>query len=91
MFFFILCFQLIRKRTAAIERVKKYLSETIEDHKATFDPNNIRDFIDLYIKATKDDTAPEIFTGTCIKHTNNIIDPCVTNGLAHHWSSLSGG
>ena len=55
--------QLIRKRTAAIERVKKYLSETIEDHKATFDAKNIRDFIDLYIKATKDESAPEIFTG----------------------------
>jgi hypothetical protein len=55
--------QLIRKRTAAIERVKSYLSETIEDHKVTFDPENIRDFIDLYIKASKDESEPELFTG----------------------------
>ncbi|XP_053376355.1 cytochrome P450 2J4-like [Mercenaria mercenaria] len=54
--------ELIRKRTAAIERVKRYLSETIEDHQVTFDPENIRDFIDLYIKASKDESDPELFT-----------------------------
>ncbi|XP_060554557.1 cytochrome P450 2J4-like [Ruditapes philippinarum] len=54
--------ELIRNRTAAIERVKSYLSETIEDHKVTFDPENIRDFIDLYIKASKDESEPELFT-----------------------------
>ena len=60
---FVLFSQLIRKRTAAIERVKTYLSETIEDHKVTFDAENIRDFIDLYIKASKDESEPELFTG----------------------------
>ena len=59
-----LILQLIRKRTAAIERVKAYLSETIEEHKATFDPENIRDFIDLYLKASRDESEPELFTGS---------------------------
>ncbi|KAH3894234.1 cytochrome P450 2U1-like [Dreissena polymorpha] len=54
--------ELIRKRTAAIERVKSYLSETIEDHKATFDSTNIRDFIDLYLKAAQEDTDSALFT-----------------------------
>lgn len=54
--------ELIKKRTAAIERVKRYLSETIEEHKVSFDPENIRDFIDLYIKASKDQSEPELFT-----------------------------
>ena len=55
--------QLIQKRREAIEKVKRYLAETIADHERSFEENNIRDFIDLYIKATKDETEPEIFTG----------------------------
>jgi len=55
--------KLIRKRTLAIERVKKYLSETIEDHKATFDGENVRDFIDLYLKAAQDGDDTDLFTG----------------------------
>ena len=56
-------FQLIRKRTAAIERVKTYLAETIDEHKETFDNADIRDFIDLYIKASREDTGKDLFTG----------------------------
>ncbi|WAR03298.1 CP2U1-like protein [Mya arenaria] len=54
--------QLISKRTAAIERVKRYLSETIGDHKASFDKDNIRDFIDLYLKASREDSEQQLFT-----------------------------
>lgn len=54
--------ELIRKRTAAIERVKRYLAQTIEEHKISFDVNNIRDFIDLYIRASKDSSEQELFT-----------------------------
>ena len=49
--------------------MKKYLSETIQEHKVTFDAESIRDFIDLYIKATEDKSAPEIFTGKNLCHT----------------------
>lgn len=42
----------------------KYLAVTIKEHEESFDPDNIRDFIDLYIKASRDQTDPEIFTGT---------------------------
>jgi len=55
--------QLIRKRTAAIERVKKYLAETIEGHRSTFDKTHVRDFIDLYLKAQLEDAEQELFTG----------------------------
>ena len=55
--------QLIRKRSAAIEKVKRYLAVTIKEHEETFDPDNVRDFIDLYIKASRDKTDPEIYTG----------------------------
>lgn len=48
----------------AIERVKRYLSETIDEHKATFDGENIRDFIDLYLKAAKEGENAELYTGT---------------------------
>ena len=65
--------------------MKKYLSETIEEHKATFDSRNIRDFIDLYIKATKDESAPEIFTGIknekkMSDHKSTITDSRPTHG-----------
>lgn len=60
----VLILQLISKRSAAIEKVKKYLAVTIKEHEESFDPDNIRDFIDLYIKASRDQTDPEIFTGT---------------------------
>ncbi|KAK3083809.1 hypothetical protein FSP39_003541 [Pinctada imbricata] len=53
--------ELIKKRGAAIEKVKRYLAETIAEHENSFDENNIRDFIDLYLKAAKDKTDPEIF------------------------------
>lgn len=58
--------QLIRKRTDAIERVKHYLSDTIAEHKLSFDSENIRDFIDLYIKASKDESEPKLYTGNFI-------------------------
>lgn len=45
--------------------MKRYLSETIEEHRATFDGENIRDFIDLYLKATRDGSDSELFTGNC--------------------------
>ncbi|XP_062592220.1 cytochrome P450 2J4-like [Saccostrea cucullata] len=54
--------ELIRKRSAAIEKVKRYLAVTIKEHEESFDPGAIRDFIDLYIKASRDDSEPEIFT-----------------------------
>ncbi|KAJ8312151.1 hypothetical protein KUTeg_009524 [Tegillarca granosa] len=54
--------ELIKKRSQAIEKIKRYIATTIEEHKSLFDPDNIRDFIDLYINATRDNTNPELFT-----------------------------
>ncbi|KAL4223490.1 hypothetical protein ACF0H5_016961 [Mactra antiquata] len=82
--------ELIRKRTAAIERVKRYLSETIEEHQASFDSENIRDFIDLYIKASKDDSEPELFTESNVYKI--IVDLFLaggeTTGTSLDWSLL---
>jgi hypothetical protein len=43
--------------------VKRYLAKTIHEHEETFDPNNIRDFIDLYHRVSMDKSDPEVFTG----------------------------
>ena len=40
--------------------LRKLISEEIDDHRATFDPNNTRDFLDTYLREGKDKTMPEI-------------------------------
>lgn len=54
--------ELIRRRSAAIEKVKRYLAKTIHEHEETFDPTNIRDFIDHYHRVSMDKSDPEVFT-----------------------------
>lgn len=82
--------ELISKRSAAIEKVKKYLAVTIKEHEESFDPDNIRDFIDLYIKASRDQTDPEIFTEANVYKV--IVDLFLaggeTTGTSLDWSLL---
>ncbi|KAL3874626.1 hypothetical protein ACJMK2_037612 [Sinanodonta woodiana] len=48
-----------RKVFNAFDDMYKYVRKRIKEHRATFDPDNIRDFVDLYLKAEehKDDEA----------------------------------
>ncbi|XP_060580966.1 cytochrome P450 2C15-like, partial [Ruditapes philippinarum] len=51
----IMCFQNLqshpRKCTLAVfKSLEKYAKSRIEEHRATFDPDNIRDFVDLFLK-----------------------------------------
>ncbi|XP_061173046.1 cytochrome P450 2H2-like [Saccostrea echinata] len=43
----------IRKVLKNFELLEKYLSKIISDHKESFDQNNVRDFIDVYLKKMK--------------------------------------
>lgn len=45
---------MISKRSVVIEKVKKYLVVIIKEYEESFDFDNIRDFIDLYIKVLCD-------------------------------------
>jgi hypothetical protein len=36
--------------------VAKYVGEQIEEHRNTFDPTNLRDFLDLYLDADRNKT-----------------------------------
>ena len=38
------------------------MKEIVEEHKQSYDENNMRDFIDVYLKEMKEGEAPE-FTG----------------------------
>ncbi|CAG2239121.1 CYP2K [Mytilus edulis] len=82
--------ELIRRRSAAIEKVKRYLARTIKEHEETFDSNNIRDFIDLYHKVSMDESEPEIFTEANIYKV--IVDLFLaggeTTGTSLDWSLL---
>lgn len=52
------------ERTKTAERIKTFLLEKINEHEDTFDDNNIRDFIDLYIQVARDskEETKETFT-----------------------------
>eukprot|EP00105_Crassostrea_gigas_P039351 XP_019923499.1 PREDICTED: cytochrome P450 2H2 [Crassostrea gigas] len=43
----------IKRSREAIELLTEYVTEQIADHEKTYDGNNIRDFIDLYIQAQR--------------------------------------
>ena len=38
-----------------MEELKQYVSSQIEKHRETFDPDNIRDFVDLYLQSEASD------------------------------------
>ncbi len=42
--------------------INGYVMGHIEQHKSTFDPNNMRDFIDLYLKVVHDGTKSPTYT-----------------------------
>ena len=56
------------ERAKSDEKIKVFMLEKIKEHEDTYDENNIRDFIDLYIQVARDekDETKETFTG---KHT----------------------
>ena len=43
----------VKEKCAKVQVIKSFLSTVIEEHKRDFDENNIRDFIDAYIKEIK--------------------------------------
>ena len=53
------------ERAKSDERIKVFMLEKIREHEDTYDENNIRDFIDLYIQVARDEKeeTKETFTG----------------------------
>lgn len=49
------------------QEMSEFLQETIEDHRRTFDPSNLRDLLDTYLqeiqKATEEGTDRHLFDG----------------------------
>ncbi len=43
-------------------QTQQLMKEIVEEHKQSYDENNMRDFIDVYLREMKDGEAPE-FTG----------------------------
>ncbi|XP_013389520.1 cytochrome P450 2H2-like [Lingula anatina] len=65
-------FFLPKKKFALLDKFYSLVRQEVERHRQSFDPTDIRDFIDLYIKVTQDRLDPEIFTGMTISHTELI-------------------
>ncbi|XP_013420992.1 cytochrome P450 2C15-like [Lingula anatina] len=55
-------FFLPKKKFALLDKFYSLVRQEVERHRQSFDPTDIRDFIDLYIKVTQDRLDPEIFT-----------------------------
>ena len=45
-----------------VGQTQQLMKEIVEEHKQSYDENNMRDFIDVYLREMKDGEAPE-FTG----------------------------
>ena len=43
----------VKEKCAKVQVIKSFLNTVIEEHRRDFDENNIRDFIDAYIKEIK--------------------------------------
>ncbi|KAL3878368.1 hypothetical protein ACJMK2_030727 [Sinanodonta woodiana] len=46
--------QLREQRKRVLTKLQSYVYNQIEEHEGSYDPNDIRDFVDLYIKASKE-------------------------------------
>ena len=46
------------------EAKRAWLLKHVEQHRATFDPNNVRDFIDLYLQTEREGDKQDHFSGT---------------------------
>ncbi|XP_013390814.1 cytochrome P450 2J6-like [Lingula anatina] len=52
----------IKKIMALIDKLYSLIRQEVERHRQSFDPTDIRDFIDLFIKVTQEKQDPEIYT-----------------------------
>ena len=64
----------VTKPQKAFEAIKKFIREEIRKHRETYDENNIRDLVDLFIQAEKNDFKDHKGLDgnsleTCIKYT----------------------
>ena len=51
-------------RRANFKKVREFIADMIKQHEDTYDENNIRDFVDLYIQISKNEQedTKEVFT-----------------------------
>ena len=58
------------QREKASAKIRAFMLEKIKEHEDTYDENNIRDFVDLYIQSSREnkDETKETFTSTYFKY-----------------------
>ena len=54
----------IGRALQSFRRLEKFAKSKIQEHRETFDPSSIRDFVDLYLQT--ENTNDKYITGTCI-------------------------
>ena len=73
-FFTFQAYEMKLKRKANFDKLKEFVSDMIKEHEDTYDENNIRDFVDLYVQIKRNGQVDdkEVFTSKstiyCIYH-----------------------
>ncbi|XP_013390837.1 cytochrome P450 2J6 [Lingula anatina] len=52
----------MKKMIALVDKLYSLIRQEVEKHRQSFDPTDIRDFIDLFIKVTQEEEDPEVYT-----------------------------
>ena len=61
------CGQHSRENWNCVVEADKILSDMLKEREETFDPSEIRDFVDLCIKARSESPDPHLFRGESLK------------------------
>ena len=62
------------ERKAVFEKLKEFINGMIKEHENTYDENNIRDFVDLYVQIKRNDQEDDkdVFTSKLTIIVNSV-------------------
>ena len=65
MTFALLCvWQLVNSLVGAFAAVDEFLEKVLKEHEETYNPDEVRDFVDVYIKTRSESDDTHLYTGT---------------------------
>ena len=65
MIFALLCvWQVVNGLVGAFTAVDEFLEKVLKEHEETYNPDEVRDFVDIYIKTRSESEDTHLYTGT---------------------------
>lgn len=68
-------FKTLEEKTRTLSWIRNHIYKQIEEHKESFDPDNIRDFVDLYLQAKETDSDKIVYNGDYFLYFSNARRP----------------